>query len=123
MLLGVSSQTAITLNPYPDLMDPLIPVKKETSRAIDGSYQRANEPKFRRWEFTVDHVPIADAIIVQSWWSSAASLILWPDENLYPNSAYPVAIMNPREPLSRHTFPYYEVYRGGKLTIETRSAF
>jgi len=123
MLLGISSQTAITLNPFPDLRDPLIPIKKETSRGIDGSYQRANEPKIRRWEFTVDHVPVVDAFIVQSWWSSAASLYLWPDEILYPNSAYPVAITNPVEPLDRNTFPYYGIYRGGKLMIETRSAF
>lgn len=123
MLLGPTSSTAVTLNPHPDLLDRIYPVQPENSRAINGQMHRANEAKYQQWRFKVGFVPASSAAIVQSWWTSQASLYLWPDPIAWPNSAYQVALMNTTQPLDRWTFPYYGVYREGDLIIESRSAF
>ena len=120
---GISSATAIAVDPIADTyFDDLIPIEPEHSRSSDGTARRANEPKFRRWEFEVGFVTASNASIIQSWYTSQASLLFWEDDALYPNSAYPVFIMNPNKPLNKWAFPYYNIYREGVLVFEANSA-
>ena len=122
MLIGPSSSVAVSLFPLAGTYsDNTIPVESEFTRTADATAYRANEPKYLRWEFGVSWVPKVDAENVNSWWTSQASLLFWPDESLYPNSAYPVMFGNQTKPLAEWQEPYYEVYRKGDLSIETTS--
>lgn len=123
MLLGISSQTAISLNPLADsFRDMAIPIRGEFSRNADASLRRANELKYLRWEFEVDFVTASNASIIQSLWTSAASLLFWPDENTWPNSAYSVMLLNQNKPLDEWSSPHYLKFRTGDLIIETTSS-
>ena len=122
MLIGPSSSVAVPLFPIAGTFrDQTVPIEPEHSRSADATGYRANEPKFLRWEFDVGFVTKSDAMFISSWWTSQASLLFWEDEILYPNSAYPVSIMNRTKPLDEWQQPYYDVYRKGNLIIESRS--
>ena len=122
-LLGINTATAITLNLYPGYRDSEIPVQREHGRGFDGTYRRAREARLRAFNLPLKFVTASDAAVIQSWWTSASSLIYFEDTDTWPNSAWPVAIANRTKPLDEWMKPYWLQQREGDLFLECRSAF
>lgn len=122
-LLGPSSSAAVTLNLYPGFKDSARPVRAEFSRTFDGTLYRSSETRFRAWTLPLEFVPGSVADVVQSWWTSGTSLYFWEDPTTWPNSAWPVVIVNRDKPLDKWAHPYWTEYREGTITLEARSGY
>lgn len=114
--LGVSSATAIQLYPEYDYKDNTKLIESR-HRTLSGRQYEYKWGQYERFEFSLNYVSEANAMIVNSWWSSRAELLFFIDSG-GSTDVYSVMLMNNDNPLSQYNKPY-DSYRKGKIILES----
>lgn len=114
--LGISSATAITLEPNYDYSNKKR--KNETViRTKSGKAKKYKWGDFRSIRFTLDYVSTADAAVVNSWFDTDTKLLFFvtSDTATEVNS---VMLFGEESPFKMFNKPYDSLYKGSIL-LET----
>lgn len=114
--LGISSSDAIQLYPEYDYKDNEKIIESK-HRTLSGKAYNYKWGEYERFEFSLNYVTEANALIVNSWWNSRAELLYFVTSDS-TTDVYSVMIMNNENPLSGYNKPY-DTYRKGKIILES----